>query len=120
MASAHRSISSKILAVKLATTLVAVLLAIAAMLAYDLGLYHRGWINDLQTQAEAYARLFAIFARHKDTIDRVTFWGLSDRRTWRFGQNPLIFDANNQRKPAYVAIVDAMLHPNPHLATPPQ
>ena len=52
MASAHRSISSKILAVKLATTLVAVLLAIAAMLAYDLGLYHRGWINDLQTQAE--------------------------------------------------------------------
>ena len=76
--------------------------------------------QELQAQADAYARLFSIFIKHKDVIDRVTFWGLSDRRTWRFGQNPLIFDANNQRKPAYVAIVDAMLHPNPDLATPPQ
>jgi endo-1,4-beta-xylanase len=76
--------------------------------------------QDLQAQADAYARLFSIFIKHKDVIDRVTFWGLSDRRTWRFGQNPLIFDANNQRKPAYVAIVDAMLHPNADLATPPQ
>ena len=41
----------------------------------------------------------------------MTFWGLSDRRTWRFGQNPLIFDANNQRKPAYVAIVDEAQRP---------
>ena len=51
-------------------------------------------------------------------MDRVTFWGLNDRRTWRFGQNPLVFDANNQRKPAYVAIVDAMLHPNPGSGAP--
>ena len=62
--------------------------------------------QDLKTQADAYARLFGIFLKHKDHIERVTFWGLNDRRTWRFGQNPLIFDANNQRKPAYVAIVD--------------
>jgi len=48
----------------------------------------------------------------------VTFWGLSDRRTWRFGQHPLIFDSNNQRKPAYEAIVDALLHSNPDLAAP--
>jgi GH35 family endo-1,4-beta-xylanase len=48
----------------------------------------------------------------------VTFWGLSDRRTWRFGQHPLIFDSNNRRKPAYAAIVDALLHPNPDLAAP--
>jgi len=71
--------------------------------------------QDLQAQAEAYAKLFTIFAKHKDVIDRVTFWGLNDRRSWRAGQNPLIFDANNQRKPAYVAIVDAQLHPNPEL-----
>ena len=64
--------------------------------------------QDLAAQADAYARLFSIFAKHKDTIERVTFWGLSDRRTWRFGQHPLIFDENNQRKPAYVAIVNAL------------
>jgi GH35 family endo-1,4-beta-xylanase len=74
--------------------------------------------QDLKAQADAYARLFAIFLKHKDAVERVTFWGLSDRRTWRFGQHPLIFDANNQRKPAYVAIVDALLHPNPDLAAP--
>jgi len=62
--------------------------------------------QDLKVQADAYARLFGIFLKHKDHIERVTFWGLNDRRTWRFGQNPLLFDANNQRKPAYVAIVD--------------
>jgi GH35 family endo-1,4-beta-xylanase len=74
--------------------------------------------QDLKAQADAYARLFATFTKHKDVVERVTFWGLSDRRTWRFGQHPLIFDSNNQRKPAYAAIVDALLHPNPDLAAP--
>jgi GH35 family endo-1,4-beta-xylanase len=74
--------------------------------------------EDLKAQADAYARLFAIFIKHKASIERVTFWGLSDRRTWRFGQHPLIFDSNNQRKSAYVAIVNALLHPDPALAAP--
>jgi GH35 family endo-1,4-beta-xylanase len=74
--------------------------------------------EDLKAQADAYARLFAIFIKHKNAVERVTFWGLSDRRTWRFGQHPLIFDSRNQRKPAYAAIVDALLHPDPALAAP--
>ena len=74
--------------------------------------------QDLRAQADAYARLFSIFIKHKDAMDRVTFWGLNDRRTWRFGQYPLIFDSNNQRKPAYAAIADALLHPNPDLPGP--
>lgn len=63
-------------------------------------------VDDLNAQAESYAKLFAIFRKHKDDIERVTFWGLNDRRTWRFGQHPLIFDANNNPKPAYAAIVN--------------
>ena len=74
--------------------------------------------QDLKAQADAYARLFSIFVKHKGVIDRVTFWGLSDRRTWRFGQHPLIFDENNQRKPAYLAIVDAVMHPRSELTAP--
>ncbi len=62
--------------------------------------------EDLAAQAEAYAKLFAIFRKHEDVIERVTFWGLNDRRTWRFGQHPLIFDANSNLKPAYAAIVN--------------
>lgn len=69
--------------------------------------------EDLKTQADAYAKLFAIFIKHKDSIERVTFWGLSDRRTWRYGEHPLLFDSNNLRKPCYAAIVDALRRPIP-------
>ncbi len=75
--------------------------------------------QDLKAQADDYGRLFSVLIKHQKEIDRVTFWGLSDRRTWRLGQHPLIFDANNQRKPAYAAIVDALLHPNPEWMTVP-
>lgn len=74
--------------------------------------------QDLKAQADAYGRLFSVLIKHKDAVERVTFWGLSDRRTWRFGQHPLIFDSNNQRKPAYAAIIDALQHPNPDSAAP--
>ncbi len=62
--------------------------------------------KDLEEQADAYGKLFAILLKHRDVIERVTFWGLSDRRTWRWGQHPLLFDANQRPKPAYSAIVD--------------
>ena len=62
----------------------------------------------LQAQADAYGKLFALFLRHKDVINRVTFWGLNDRRSWRAGQSPLIFDGQNQAKPALAAIADAV------------
>lgn len=64
--------------------------------------------EDLKLQAEDYAKLFAIFTKHKDVIERVTFWGLHDRRTWRRGQHPLILDANGRPKPAYGAIIDSV------------
>lgn len=63
-------------------------------------------VEDLNKQAEDYAKLFAIFQKHENVIERVTFWGLNDRRTWRWGQHPLLFDANNNPKPAYAKIVN--------------
>jgi GH35 family endo-1,4-beta-xylanase len=62
----------------------------------------------LAGQAEAYARLFTLFVKHRDAIDRVTFWGLNDRRSWRRGQYPLVFDADSQPKSALQAIIDAV------------
>jgi GH35 family endo-1,4-beta-xylanase len=61
----------------------------------------------LQAQADAYSRLFALFIKHRDVINRVTFWGLNDRRSWKSTSNPLVFDRENQAKPALQAIVDA-------------
>lgn len=62
--------------------------------------------ENYQKQAEVYAKLFEIFKRHAHVIDRVTFWGISDRRSWRRGQDALLFDRELQPKPAYQAILD--------------
>ena len=61
----------------------------------------------LQKQAQVYGKLFEIFNRHASTISRVTFWGISDTRSWRNGQAALVFDGQLQPKPALQAVLDA-------------
>ncbi|MGN6506281.1 MAG: endo-1,4-beta-xylanase [Tepidisphaeraceae bacterium] len=63
--------------------------------------------QQLQAQAAAYAKFFEIFLKHKDVIGRVTIWGLNDGRSWRQGQAPLLFDAQNRPKPAFDAVIAA-------------
>ena len=58
-------------------------------------------------QAEVYKKLFEIFMRHSDVIDRVTLWGVSDTRSWRRGQDALLFDGELQPKPAFHAVIEA-------------
>jgi endo-1,4-beta-xylanase len=62
--------------------------------------------ENYQKQAEVYRKLFEIFMRHADVIDRVTLWGLSDTRSWRRGQDALLFDGDLNPKPAYKAVID--------------
>lgn len=57
-------------------------------------------------QAEVYKKLFEIFMRYTDVIERVTFWGLSDTRSWRRGQDALLFDGQLNPKPAYNAVIE--------------
>jgi endo-1,4-beta-xylanase len=65
-----------------------------------------------QQQAQVYAKLFDVFKRHSNAISRVTFWGISDQRSWRSGQKPLLFDSQLQPKPAFQAILDVALGKN--------
>jgi endo-1,4-beta-xylanase len=65
--------------------------------------------ENYEKQAEVYKKLFEIFMRHADVIDRVTFWGLSDTRSWRRGQDALLFDGELNPKPAYKAVLEASL-----------
>jgi len=63
--------------------------------------------ENYQKQAKVYKELFEIFMRHSDVIDRVTFWGISDTRSWRRGQDALLFDGQLKPKPAFKAVIDA-------------
>jgi len=66
-----------------------------------------------QQQAKVYAKLFDIFMRHAKSVERVTFWGVSDGRSWRGGQQPLVFDRQLRPKAAYQAIIDVGLGKSP-------
>jgi endo-1,4-beta-xylanase len=61
----------------------------------------------LERQAAQYARLFALFQKHADAIERVTFWDLHDGRSWlndfpwKRVDHPLLFDRGAQPKPAF-------------------
>ena len=63
----------------------------------------------LEQQAELYKNLFKIFMKNADVISRVTLWGISDTRTWRAGQNPLLFDGQLNPKPAFEAVINVGL-----------
>ena len=68
--------------------------------------------ENYEKQAEVYKKLFEIFMRHSDVIDRVTFWGISDTRSWRRGQDALLFDGQLQPKPAFKAVLDVASEKN--------
>jgi endo-1,4-beta-xylanase len=66
-----------------------------------------------QRLARRYAEIFNIFLKHRQSVTRVTFWGVTDRGSWlnhfpvRGRTNyPLLFDRNGQPKAAFDAVVD--------------
>ncbi len=68
----------------------------------------------LKRQAQQYAKLFAIFKKHQDTIARVSFWNLHDGQSWlnyfpwKRVNYPLLFDRDRKPKPAYDAVIQEL------------
>jgi endo-1,4-beta-xylanase len=64
--------------------------------------------------AKRYAELFSLFLKHRDKINRVTFWAVHDDQSWRNytpikgrTDHPMLFDRNCNPKPAVEAIIKA-------------
>ena len=58
-----------------------------------------------------YEDIFKILLKHKDVVDRVTFWGTSDDQSWKNNfpmrgrtNYPLLFDRQHKPKNAYFAV----------------
>jgi endo-1,4-beta-xylanase len=69
-----------------------------------------------QALADTYVALFRLFLKHRDSIDRVTLWNLTDASTWRNNwpvrgrtDYPVLFDRQNEPKQAYRALVELKL-----------
>ena len=61
--------------------------------------------NANQRLADAYAGIFRAFLKHAKSVEMVTFWGANDALSWRANGKPLLFDGNNQPKPAFAAVI---------------
>lgn len=65
-----------------------------------------------QQLAKRYADLMTVYLKHRDSVARVTFWGVTDKDSWLndwpvHGRTsyPLLFDRNGQPKQAFQAVV---------------
>ena len=61
---------------------------------------------NFMAQAKMYRAIMDILLEHADQVDAVQVWGLSDNRSWRASNYPLLFDGNLEPKPAFWALVD--------------
>jgi endo-1,4-beta-xylanase len=99
--------------------------AVRAGPAPNLDPYKAGLPDSLQVAlARRYEDLFRVYLDHRDVIDRVTFWGVSDRDSWLNGwpvrgrtNYPLLFDRNNKPKLAYRRVM-ALTRPGGRPITP--
>jgi endo-1,4-beta-xylanase len=79
----------------------------------ELNPYAQGLPYEIEQKlARRFKEIFRSFARHADTIDRVTFWGIHDGNSWRNNwpvrgrlDYPLLFDRQLRPKAAFDSVV---------------
>ncbi len=75
--------------------------------------YKQGLSKSLEAeQAKRYAELFRVFLKHRDIVGRVTFWGVTDKDSWKNDwpvrgrtNYPLLFGRDGKPKPAFDAVI---------------
>lgn len=79
----------------------------------ELNPYANGLPADIEQKlSDRYVEFFKLFLKHRDKIDRITFWGAEDGESWKNNfpvrgriNYPLLFDRDLKRKACYDAIV---------------
>jgi len=79
----------------------------------ELNPYSKGLPDSVQQElAKRYADLFRVYLKHRDTVVRVTLWGVTDSDSWLNDwpvqgrtNYPLLFDRSGKPKPAYEAVL---------------
>jgi endo-1,4-beta-xylanase len=79
----------------------------------ELNPYADGLPDEMQQAlARRYSKIFALFHKHRDKIDRVTFWGVHDGHSWLNNwpvpgrtAYPLLFDRELRAKPAFESVI---------------
>lgn len=68
--------------------------------------------NIEQKLTKRYADLFGVYLQHRNVVNRVTLWGLTDGDSWKNNwpvpgrtNYPLLFDRSGKPKPAYEAVI---------------
>lgn len=66
-----------------------------------------------QALARRYAEMFTVYTKHRATLSRVTFWGVTDGDSWLNNwpiqgrtSHPLLFDREGNLKPAFYAVTE--------------
>ena len=79
----------------------------------DIDPWPQGLPDEMQEKlADRYEALFRILLRHRESVERVTFWGLHDGISWKNDfpvrgrtNYPLLFDRQMKPKPAYDRVI---------------
>ena len=80
----------------------------------ELNPYTEGLPKNIQEEWEKrYSDFFSLFLKHKDKIQRVTLWGVTDQDSWKNDfpikgrtDYPLLFDRNYQAKPIVQKLIE--------------
>jgi endo-1,4-beta-xylanase len=58
-----------------------------------------------QKLADQYGNIFSVFLKHRKNIKLVTFWGVTDRDSWRSFGAPLLFDREGKPKKCFETVI---------------
>jgi len=64
--------------------------------------------NGLKKQAELYGQYLKVYLEFSDIIERVSFWGVTDDKSWRSAGLPLLFAPDGKAKEAYYSVINSL------------